>query len=121
MFVSAAPVIQLIKTGKVRAIAVSTATRVPALPDVPTIGETVAGYEVNGWAGVGAPRGTPVEVIDKLNQEINAGLADPAIQAKYAELGYTTIITSPVDFGKFTADDTEKWAKVIHEANIKPE
>jgi tripartite-type tricarboxylate transporter receptor subunit TctC len=100
---------------------VTTATRLPALPNVPTIGETLPGYEVSTWAGVGAPKGTPIEIIDKLNREINAGLASPAIKAKYADLGYTMFITSPAEFGKFIAADTEKWAKVIRAANIRPE
>jgi len=121
MFTSAAPSIELIRTGKLRAIAVTTATRLPALPNVPTIGETLPGYEVSTWAGVGAPKGTPIEIIDKLNREINAGLASPAIKAKYADLGYTMFITSPAEFGKFIAADTEKWAKVIRAANIRPE
>jgi tripartite-type tricarboxylate transporter receptor subunit TctC len=121
MFTSAAPSIELIRTGKLRAIAVTTATRLPALPDVPTIAETLPGYDVTGWAGVGAPQGTPIEIIDKLNREINAGLANPAIKAKYADLGYTDFITSPAEFGKFIAAETEKWAKVIRAAGIKPE
>jgi tripartite-type tricarboxylate transporter receptor subunit TctC len=121
MFSSAAPVIELIRTGKLRAIAVTTATRLSALPDVPSISETISGYEVSTWAGVGAPRGTPAEIITKLNREINAGLAGAAIQAKYADLGYTMFITSPADFGSFIAEDTAKWAKVIRAANIKPE
>jgi tripartite-type tricarboxylate transporter receptor subunit TctC len=121
MFSSAAPVIPLIRTGKLRAIAVTTATRLPALSDVPSIGETIPGYEVSTWAGVGAPRGTAAEIVAKLNREINAGLASPAIQAKYADLGYTMFITSPVEFGSFIAEDTAKWAKVIRTANIKAE
>ncbi len=121
MFTSAAPSIELIRTGKLRAIAVTTAMRLAALPDVPTIGESIPGYEMSTWAGVGAPRGTPTEVIDKLNRAINAGLGSSAIQEKYADLGYTTFISSPADFGRFVAEDTEKWAKVIRAANIKPE
>jgi tripartite-type tricarboxylate transporter receptor subunit TctC len=121
MFSSAAPAIPLIRTGKLRAIAVTTATRLPALSDVPSIGETIPGYEVSTWAGVGAPRGTPAEIVAKLNREINAGLASPAIQAKYADLGYTMFMTSPAEFGSFIAEDTAKWAKVIRTANIKAE
>jgi tripartite-type tricarboxylate transporter receptor subunit TctC len=121
MFSSAAPVIPLIRTGKLRAIAVTTATRLPSLPDVPSISETIPGYDVSTWAGVGAPRDTPVEIIAKLNREINAGLASATIQAKYADLGYTMFITSPAEFGSFIAEDTAKWAKVIRAANIKPE
>jgi tripartite-type tricarboxylate transporter receptor subunit TctC len=121
MFSSAAPAIPLIRTGKLRAIAVTTAIRLPSLPDVPSISETIPGYEVSTWAGVGAPRDTPVEIITKLNREINAGLASAAIQAKYADLGYTMFITSPAEFGSFIAEDTAKWAKVIRAANIKAE
>jgi tripartite-type tricarboxylate transporter receptor subunit TctC len=121
MFSSAAPVIPLIRTGKLRAIAVTTATRLPTLSDVPSISETIPDYEVSTWAGVGAPRGTPAEIVAKLNREINAGLASPTIQAKYADLGYTMFITSPAEFGSFIAEDTAKWAKVIRTANIKAE
>ncbi len=121
MFSSAAPAIELVRTGKLRAIAVTTATRLPVLPDVPSLSETIPGYEVSTWAGVGAPRGTPAEIVAKLNREINAGLASPTIQAKYADLGYTMFITSPAEFGSFIAEDTAKWAKVIRTANIKAE
>jgi tripartite-type tricarboxylate transporter receptor subunit TctC len=121
MFSSAAPAIPLIRTRKLRAIAVTTAARLPALPDVPSISETIPDYEVSTWAGVGAPRGTPAEIVAKLNREINAGLASPTIQAKYADLGYTMFITSPAEFGSFIAEDTAKWAKVIRTANIKAE
>src|SRR5215510_2749331 len=121
MITSAAPSVELIRTGKVRAIAVTTATRLPALPDVPAIAETIPSYEVSSWAGVAVPRGTPVQIIDTLNREINAGLASPAIQAKYADLGYTMFITSPAGLGKFIAEDTERWATVIRTAGIKPE
>jgi tripartite-type tricarboxylate transporter receptor subunit TctC len=121
MFTSAAPAIELIRTRKLRAIAVTTATRLPALPDVPSISETIPDYEVSTWAGVGAPRSTPADVIAKLNHEINSGLAGASIQAKYADLGYTMFITSPAEFGSFIAEDTAKWAQVIRAANIKPE
>jgi len=121
MITSAAPSMELIRNGKVRAIAVTTATRLPALPDVPAIAETIPGYEVSTWGGVGAPRGTPAQIIDLLNREINAGLASPAIQAKYADLGYTMFITSPAELGKFIAEDAERWAMVIRKAGIKPE
>src|SRR5262249_7838263 len=109
MFTSAAPAIELIRTRKLRAIAVTTATRLPALPDVSSISETIPDYEVSTWAGVGAPRSTPPDVIAKLNHEINAGLAGASIQAKYADLGYTMFITSPAEFGSFIAEDTAKW------------
>ena len=99
----------------------TTAARSEALPDVPTIAEFVPGYEASGWLGVGAPRSTPGEIIDKLNAEINAALADPNLQARLADLGGTVVKGSPADFGKLIAEETEKWAKVIRAANIKPE
>ena len=113
--------IEFIRTGKLRALAVTTATRSPALPEVPTVGEFVPGYEVSTWYGLCARMGTPAEVIDKINKEINAGLADPTMKARLADLGGVTIAGSPGDFGKLIADETEKWAKVIRAANIKPE
>ena len=103
------------------ALGVTTATRWQTLPDVPTIGDFVPGYEVNIWTGVGAPRATPKEVVEKLNSEINAGLADRKIRARLAELGSVPMPLSPMEFGKLLADDTEKWAKVIRAANIKSE
>ena len=114
------PAIELIKSGKVRALAVTTATRSEALPDVPTVAEFVPGYEASGWNGVVAPKNTPVEIIQKLNNEINAALADPGIKAKLADLGGIAVAASPADFGKLIADETEKWGKVIRAANIKP-
>jgi tripartite-type tricarboxylate transporter receptor subunit TctC len=110
-----------IRAGELRPLAVTTATRSEALPDVPTVGEFVPGYEVSIWFGVGAPRNTPAEVVDKLNREINAGLADPRIKAQLADLGGTTFAGSAADFGKFIADETEKWAKVIKLAGVKAE
>jgi tripartite-type tricarboxylate transporter receptor subunit TctC len=113
--------IELIRAGKLRALAVTTATRSPALPDVPTVGEIVPGYEASTWQGLGAPKDTPAEIVDRLNREINAGLADPKVKARFADLGATPFIGSPGDFGKFMAEETEKWAKVIKFANIKGE
>ena len=113
--------IGFIRTGKLRALAVTTATRSPVLPEVPAVGEFVPGYEVSTWYGLCARTGTPTEVIDKLNKEVNAGLADPTMKARLADLGGVTIAGSPGDFGKLIADETEKWAKVIRAANIKPE
>jgi tripartite-type tricarboxylate transporter receptor subunit TctC len=112
--------IEYIRTGRLRALAVTTATRSDELPDIPTVDEFLPGYEASLWDGIGAPR-KPVEVLDKLNNEINAGLADPKMKARLAELGGTAMIGSPADFGKFIADETEKWGKVIRAANIKPE
>ena len=110
-----------IRAGKLRALAVTTASRAEVLPDVPTMGDFVAGYEASSWQGMGAPRNTPVEIIDKLNREINAGLADPGIKARLAELGYSPFASTPAEFGKFLAEDTEKWAKVIKFAAVKAE
>ena len=113
--------IEYIRAGKLRALAVTTATRSEALPDIPTVGEFVPGYEASAWFGIGAPKNTPAEIVDKLNKEINAGLADPKIKARLADLGGTVLAGSPADFGKLIADETEKWGKVIRAANIKPE
>jgi tripartite-type tricarboxylate transporter receptor subunit TctC len=95
--------------------------RLEFLPDIPTVGEFVPGYEVSGWLGIGAPKNTPAEIIERLNREINAGLADPKFKARLADLGLTVLGGSPADFGKLIADETEKWAKVIKFAGIKPE
>jgi tripartite-type tricarboxylate transporter receptor subunit TctC len=110
-----------IKAGKLRALAVTTAIRSEALPEIPTVGEFVPGYEASVWFGLGAPKGTPAEVIDKLNQETNAVLTDPKIKARMAESGGAVLPGSPPDFGKLIAEETEKWRKVVREANIKPE
>jgi tripartite-type tricarboxylate transporter receptor subunit TctC len=111
--------IEHIKAGKLRALAVTTATRSDALPEVPTVGEFVPGYEVSGWQGVVAPRDTPGEIITKLNREINAGLFDPKIRSRLAELGLIALAGTPSDFGKFIADETEKWAKVVKFSGAK--
>jgi tripartite-type tricarboxylate transporter receptor subunit TctC len=113
--------IEHIRSGKLRALAVTTAIRSEVLPDSPTVGDFVPGYEMSAWFGVGAPRNTSAEIIDKLNREINAALADPKMRARLAELGGTVLVGSPADFGKLIADETEKWGKVIRAANIKPE
>ena len=113
--------IEHIKAGKLRGLAVTTATRSEALPDMPTVDEFVPGYESSGWYGVGAPTGTPAEIVNKLNNEINAALADPQLKARLADLGGTVIAGSPSDFGRLIADETEKWGKVIRAANIKAE
>jgi tripartite-type tricarboxylate transporter receptor subunit TctC len=109
------------KAGKLRALAVTTATRSPALPDVPTVGDFVPGYEASSWHGIGVPKNTPAEIADKLNREINAALADPKMQAQLAELGGTVLSGSPADFGKLVADEAGKWGKVAKFAGIKPE
>src|SRR6516165_5520428 len=109
-----------IRAGKVRPLAVTSATRSEALPDVPTVSEFVPGYEATTWYGVGVPRNTPAKIVDKLNKEVNAALDDPKIKARLADLGGTVLPGSPADFGKLIADETEKWGKVIRAANIKP-
>jgi tripartite-type tricarboxylate transporter receptor subunit TctC len=113
--------IEFIKSGKLRALAVTSATRSDALPDLPSLGEFVPGYEASGWNGVCVPKNTPVDIIEKLNKGINAGLADPKMKATLADLGGMVLAGSPADFGKLIADDTEKWGKVIRAANIKLE
>jgi tripartite-type tricarboxylate transporter receptor subunit TctC len=113
--------IEFIRAGRLRPLAVTTATRSEALPDVPSIAQFVPGYEASAWFGIGAPRNTPPDVIAILNREVNAGLADPKIKAKLADLGGTIIPGSPADFGRLIASEIEKWAKVIKFANIKPE
>ncbi len=110
-----------IRAGTLRALAVTTAMRSEALPDIPTVGDSVPGYEASSWQGVGAPRNTSAAIVDKLNAEINAVTADPKVKARLADLGGTVLSGSPADFGKLIADETEKWAKVIKAANIKPE
>jgi tripartite-type tricarboxylate transporter receptor subunit TctC len=113
--------IEHIRTGKLRALAVTTAKRSEALPGIPTVGEFLPGYEASNWYGVGIPKNTPAEIIDKLNKEINAGLADPKIKARLADFGGTPLVGSPADFGKLIADETEKWGKVVKFVGIKPE
>jgi tripartite-type tricarboxylate transporter receptor subunit TctC len=110
-----------VRTDKLRALAVASATRSEVLPDLPTVGDFVPGYEVSGVTGIGAPKSTPAAIIDKLNKEINAGLADAAMKARFADLGTTVVASLPADFGKLIAEETEKWAKVIKFAGIKPE
>jgi tripartite-type tricarboxylate transporter receptor subunit TctC len=121
MFGTVPEAIESIRVGKLRALAVTTATRSEALPDVPTVGDYVAGYEASTWFGVCAPRGTPVDIIDKLNKEINAVLTDPKIRTQFADMGAAVLVLSPANLGKLIADETEKWGKVVRAANIKPE
>ncbi len=111
--------IEYIRAGKVRALAVTTAARSEALPDIATVAEFVPGYEASVWQGIGAPKATPAEIVEKLNREINSGLADPSMKARLADLGGTALPGSPTDFGKFLADEAEKWAKVIKFAGLK--
>jgi tripartite-type tricarboxylate transporter receptor subunit TctC len=121
MFDSVVSSLSHIRAGKLRPLAVTTSTRSEVLPDIPTMGDFLPGYEASIWFGVGAPRNTPTEIVDRLNKEINAGLANPTIKARLAELGGTTLPGSPADFGKLIVEETEKWAKVIKYANIKPD
>jgi tripartite-type tricarboxylate transporter receptor subunit TctC len=114
-------VIAFIKSGKLRALGVTTATRSDELPDVPSIGELVPGYEASQWYGIGAPRSTPAEVIERLNRETNAVLADPKMKARLAELGAAVLSGSPADFGKLVVDETAKWAKVVKISGAKPD
>jgi tripartite-type tricarboxylate transporter receptor subunit TctC len=120
-FMGLSVAIEHIRSGKVRALAVTTATRSDALPDIPTVGDFVPGYEASAFWGVGAPRNTSAEIIDKLNKEINAGLSDPKLRRSLAEGGGTVLAGSPAEFGKVIGDESEKWAKVIKFAGIRPE
>jgi tripartite-type tricarboxylate transporter receptor subunit TctC len=112
--------IEHIRAGKLRPLAVTTAARSEALPDLPPVGDFVPGYEASTWQGLGAPGNTPAEIVDKLNKEINAALSDPKIKAKLADLGGSVLSGSPADFGRLITDETEKWGKAIRAANIKP-
>ena len=119
MFATMSSSIEYVRGGKLRALAVTTATRSPVLPDIPTVAKFVPGYESSFWTGVGAPKNTPAEIVDKLNKEINAALADPKLKARFAELGATALPGSPADFGRLIADETEKGAKVVKFAGVK--
>jgi tripartite-type tricarboxylate transporter receptor subunit TctC len=121
LFGSLASSIEYIRAGKLRPLAVTTATRSQALPDTPAVSEFVPGYEASGWYGVGAPKNTPIEIVNILNKEINTALADPKIQTRLADLGGKLLTGSPAEFGKVIADETAKWGKVIRAANIKPD
>ena len=120
LFTSTISSIEYIRSDRLRALAVTTATRLEALPKVPTMGDFLPGYEASQWYGVGLPRNTPIEIVEKLNKEINACLADPRMRARLEELGGTVLPGSPADFGMFIAEETEKWGKVIRAANMKP-
>jgi len=121
MFIVPGVVTEHIKAGKLCGVAVTAATRSDVLPDLPTVGSIVAGYDATTWFGIGAPKNMPSEIVDKLNKEINAALANPKIKAQLADLGGTALTLSPTEFAKLIADDTEKWGKVIRAANIKPD
>jgi len=120
-FSGLAPSNEHFRTGKLRPLAVTTAKRSEALPEIPTVGDFVPGYEASASYGVGAPKDTPAEIIEKLNKEINAALADPQMKARLADLGGSVLPGSPTEFGKLIAEETEKWGKVIRAANIKAE
>ncbi len=121
MFDAMTSALPQIQSGRLRALAVTTTTRSKALPDIPTVAEFVQGYAVSGWLGVGAPRGTPPEIIDRLNRDINAGLANPSIQARLLEIGTIPMIVTAAEFGAYISAETEKWAKVVKFAGIKAE
>jgi tripartite-type tricarboxylate transporter receptor subunit TctC len=121
MFDSMPASIEHVRAGRVRALAVGTATRSPALPDVPTVGDVVPGFEASAWYGVAAPRNTPAEIVEQLNKEINAAFADPRIKTRLTELGGMVLAGSPADFGKLIAEETEKWGKVVRFAGAKPD
>jgi len=120
-FGTTASSLEYVRTGKLRALGVTIERPLDALPDIPTVGHFVPGYEAHNWYGVGAPKTTPAEIIDKLNTEINAALADPKMKARFAELGGTALPGTPADFAKLIADETEKWGKLIKAVNIKLE
>jgi tripartite-type tricarboxylate transporter receptor subunit TctC len=119
MFPNTGASLEYIKAGKLRALAVTTATRSEALPDIPAVGEFLPGYEASTWTGLGAPKSTPTEIVDKLNKEINAGLADPKMKARLADLGGTPLLGSPADFRKLIAEETDTWAKVVKFSGAK--
>ena len=113
--------LEYVRAGTLRALAVTTATRSPVLPDIPTVGDFVPGYEASSWHGIGIPKNTPVDIVEKLNDEINAVLADPKVIARLAEFGGVPMPMTPGQFGQFVANETEKWATVVRFAGIKPE
>jgi tripartite-type tricarboxylate transporter receptor subunit TctC len=121
MFEAMPTLVGYIRSGKLRALAVTPATRSEVFPDLPTIGEFLAGYEASVWFGIGAPSKTPVEIVERLNKEINAGLNDPTLKARLGQIGGTALTGSPAAFKKLFVDDSEKWARVMREGNIRPE
>ena len=121
LFAAAPGTADHIKTGKLRALAVTTAARMAELPEIPTVGDSVPGYEASQWYGFAAPKNTPAEIVDKLNKEINAAIADPGMKAKLAAIGGAPMSGSPADFGRLIADETEKWGKVVRTGGLKPE
>jgi len=112
---------EYVRTGKLRALAVTTAARAAVLPDLPVVADFLPGYEASQWYGVGAPKNTPAEIVERLNKEINAALADPKMKARFADIGGEPLAGSPAEFGKLIAAETEKWGKVVRAVNLKPE
>ena len=121
MFAPVSISLEHIRAGRLRALGVLAATRSPQLPDIPTVAEFVPGYEASYWTGLGAPRNTPAEIVERLNREVNAALADPTIRARLDALDASAMPGSPADFGRLIADETERWSKVIHTTGIKAE
>jgi tripartite-type tricarboxylate transporter receptor subunit TctC len=121
MFITAGPAFEYCRSGTLRALAVTTAVRLPSLPEAPSIGEFVPGYEASGWFGISAPKDAPSAIVAKLNREINAGLADPVLKGRLAGLAVSALPGSPADFARLIAADTQKWADLIRSAGIKPE
>ena len=121
MFATTPGTTDYVRTGQLRGLAVTTAARAEVLPELPTIAEFVPGYEASQWYGMGAPKNTPADIIDKLNKEVNAALFDPKMTARFAEIGGEALPGSPSDFGKFIAAETAKWEKVVKFAGLKPE
>jgi tripartite-type tricarboxylate transporter receptor subunit TctC len=113
--------VEYLRAGKLRPLAVTTSMRSEALPEIPTVGDFVPGYEASIWYGIGAPKSTPSDIVDKLNREINLGLVDPKMKARFADLGATVLSRSPAEFGRFIAEETEKWGKVVKSSGMKPE
>jgi tripartite-type tricarboxylate transporter receptor subunit TctC len=121
LFATTPGTVDYVKTGKLRALAVTTASRAEVLPDLPTVGDFVPGYEASQWYGVGAPKNTPAEIIDRLNKEINAALTDARMKVRFADIGGEALMGTPAEFGRFMVAETEKWAKVVKFAGLKPE
>jgi tripartite-type tricarboxylate transporter receptor subunit TctC len=121
MFITLTSGLEFVRDGRLRAIAVTTSTPTAALPGVPTVADTVPGFESSTWNGVGAPRNTPADAIARLNREINAALADPKIKGRFESLGATTLVVSPNEFGRLVETETEKWGKVVKTTGMKPE
>ena len=121
MFSNLPQTIEFIRSGKLRPLAVTTSTRLDILPDVPTVADVVPGYETSGWAGLGAPRNTPAEIVEKLNREVHAGFGDPRVKARLVELGGMLLTGSSADFGRFMQQEAEKWGKVVKFSGAKPE